>query len=84
MRAGVSSGVGTLTWMAFLPSALAFGFLTKHSGLHSAAWVIVAATAATCICLLRLASTRHAQATTRHARHGTAEGPLLTLASAPQ
>jgi len=76
LRAGVSSGVGTLTWMAFLPSALAFGLLTEHSGLHSAAWMIVAATAATCICLRRLASTRHPQAKTRHDRHGTAEGPV--------
>jgi hypothetical protein len=48
IRAGVSSGVGTLTWMAFLPFALGFGFLSRSAGVHAAAWMVVAATAATC------------------------------------
>jgi hypothetical protein len=42
IRAGVSAGVGTLTWMAFLPIALAFGFLSRSAGVHAAAWMVVA------------------------------------------
>jgi hypothetical protein len=61
VRAGVSSGVGTLTWTAFLPFALAFGFVTKHSGVHAAAWMIVAVTAMTSVCLLHLATTRRVE-----------------------
>jgi hypothetical protein len=40
-RAGVSSGVGTLTWMAFLPCSLTFGFLTQRAGIHVAALLLV-------------------------------------------
>jgi MFS family permease len=46
IRAGVSSGVGTLTWMTFVPSALGFGFLSRHASVLTAGWLIVALTAA--------------------------------------
>ncbi len=68
LRAGVSSGVGTLTWMAFLPFALAFGFISKHSGVHAAAWIVVAVTAATCASLT--AVTRQAATASAGARGG--------------
>lgn len=68
LRAGVSSGVGTLTWMAFLPFALAFGFLSKHSGVPAAAWMVVAATTATCASLLRLALSRRPPSRASRAR----------------
>jgi hypothetical protein len=55
IRAGVSSGVSTLQWMAFLPCSLAFGSLAQHAGVHTAGWIAVAATAATCVSLVRLA-----------------------------
>jgi MFS family permease len=58
IRAGVSSGVGTLTWAAFLPFALVFGFVTKHSGVHTAAWMIVAVTAMASASLVHLATSR--------------------------
>jgi MFS family permease len=82
LRAGVSSGVGTLTWMAFLPFALAFGFLSKHSGVHAAAWMVVAATAATCASLLRLALSRRPRAITRQESLPLASQPLPRLAEA--
>jgi MFS family permease len=58
IRAGVSSGVGTLTWMAFLPFALGFGFLSRHTGVLTAGWMVVVVTAATCASLVHLALSR--------------------------
>jgi MFS family permease len=55
IRAGVSSGVGTLTWMAFLPFALGFGVLSRRASVFSAGWMVVAVTAATGASLLHLA-----------------------------
>jgi MFS family permease len=62
LRAGVSSGVSTLTWIGFLPLAIAFGVFSKHSGVHTAAWMLVATTAATCASLLLAAARRTATA----------------------
>ena len=61
VRAGVASGVGTLTWMAFLPFALVFGFLSRHAGVHVAGWLIVGVTAALSVSLARLMLGRPAQ-----------------------
>jgi hypothetical protein len=44
IRSGVASGVGAFSWIAFLPCALVFGVVTKHVGVHSAGWMITAAT----------------------------------------
>ena len=44
VRAGVASGVGALSWIAFLPFALVFGVVSKHRGVHAAGWMITAAT----------------------------------------
>ncbi|MDQ6695864.1 MAG: MFS transporter [Actinomycetota bacterium] len=65
IRAGVSSGVGTLTWMAFLPFALGFGFLSRRVGVQAAAWMVVAVTAATCASLVWLGLDRRSQTSTR-------------------
>ena len=46
VRAGVSSGISTFTWTAFLPLALAFGLLTEHHGIAAGGWILVALTAA--------------------------------------
>jgi MFS family permease len=62
IRAGVASGVGTLTWMTFMPFALAFGWLTKRSGVHASGWMIVAATVLTSASLLHLAAGRQSRA----------------------
>jgi predicted MFS family arabinose efflux permease len=42
IRSGVASGVGAVSWIAFLPFALGFGAVSKTSGVHTAAWMIVA------------------------------------------
>jgi MFS family permease len=38
LRAGVSSGVGTLSWLTFLPFALVFGAVSDRSGVRAAGW----------------------------------------------
>jgi predicted MFS family arabinose efflux permease len=40
IRAGVASGVGTLTWLTFLPFALAFGAVSDRSGVHETGWML--------------------------------------------
>jgi MFS family permease len=44
IRSGVASGVGAVSWMAFLPFALVFGLVSKHIGVHTAGWMITAVT----------------------------------------
>jgi predicted MFS family arabinose efflux permease len=44
IRSGVSSGVSSLSWLVFLPLALAFGGLSTAHGVRSAGWLLVAAT----------------------------------------
>jgi MFS family permease len=41
IRAGVASGVGTLTWLTFLPFAFAFGAVSDRSGVHDGGWLLV-------------------------------------------
>lgn len=41
IRAGVSSGVGTLSWVLFLPFSLGFGWLIRGHGVHPAGWTLV-------------------------------------------
>jgi len=42
VRAGVASGVGTLSWLAFVPFALVVGFVSDRAGIWSAGWLLVA------------------------------------------
>ena len=42
IRAGVASGVSTLTWLTFVPFALAIGMVSKAAGVHTAGWLLVA------------------------------------------
>ncbi|MGH9186014.1 MAG: MFS transporter, partial [Acidimicrobiales bacterium] len=58
IRAGVASGVGTLTWMAFLPFALGFGYVSKHAGVHVGGWLMVLTTAVTSASVVTLALSR--------------------------
>jgi hypothetical protein len=81
IRAGVSSGVGTLTWVAFVPFALGFGLLSRHVGVLAAGWMIVAVSVAAGISLLRLAP-RHSRTTMVDAGQERVEGSLAGLAPA--
>ncbi|HET8641289.1 MAG TPA: MFS transporter [Pseudonocardiaceae bacterium] len=46
VRAGVASGVGAMTWLTFLPVALAIGFVSSRFGIQSAGLLITAGTVA--------------------------------------
>jgi hypothetical protein len=61
VRSGVASGVGALSWIAFLPSALVFGIVSKQTGVHTASWMIVAATVGVGILLVAMAIRRRAE-----------------------
>jgi MFS family permease len=45
VRSSVASGVGTLTWIVFLPFSLVFGFVANRFGVHAGAWLILGAVA---------------------------------------
>jgi MFS family permease len=55
VRSGVASGVSALSWIAFLPSALVFGIVSKQTGVHTASWMIVAATVGVGVVLVTMA-----------------------------
>jgi len=51
IRAGVASGVGTLTWLTFLPFAFLFGAVSDRSGVHDAGWALGAVAVLTVVLL---------------------------------
>jgi MFS family permease len=55
IRAGVASGVGAVSWIAFLPFAVGFGFVSQQYGVHAAGWMVVVVTLAASGLLLRVA-----------------------------
>jgi predicted MFS family arabinose efflux permease len=55
VRTGVASGVGAISWIAFLPSALVFGAVSKQNSVHTAGWLIIAATAGVGVLLFAMA-----------------------------
>jgi DNA-directed RNA polymerase specialized sigma24 family protein/predicted MFS family arabinose efflux permease len=52
IRAGVASGVGTLTWLTFLPFAVVFGVVSNNAGVDTAAWLVVVIAAVTALLML--------------------------------
>jgi MFS family permease len=52
IRAGVASGVGTLTWLTFMPFAVVFGVVSKHASVHTAAWTLVGIAVVTALLML--------------------------------
>jgi MFS family permease len=54
IRAGVSSGAGTLAWIAFVPLSLLFGRLSREHGVHTAGWLLVLITTALAVLVQRL------------------------------
>ena len=55
IRAGVSSGVGTFSWLLFLPFSLVIGALTRSSGVQAAGWLITGAATLVALLLARSA-----------------------------
>ncbi len=52
IRAGVASGVSTISWLGFLPFALAIGWTAASAGLHAAGWMITVVTALAAVLLI--------------------------------
>ncbi|MFG2981750.1 hypothetical protein ACGFYQ_10910 [Streptomyces sp. NPDC048258] len=52
VRAGVASGVSTLTWLAFVPFALVIGFVSDRRGVGDAGWLFVAVAVASGILMI--------------------------------
>jgi MFS family permease len=52
IRAGVASGVGTLTWLTFVPFAVVFGLVSNHASVHTAAWTLVGIAGVTAVLML--------------------------------
>jgi MFS family permease len=81
IRAGVASGVGTLTWIAFFPFALGFGAVSNRSGVHTAGWMIVAVTVVTAAALIKVASAHRTNPVPCPRAHPTGAVPEVTLAT---
>jgi hypothetical protein len=73
IRAGVSSGVGTLSWVLFVPFSLVFGWLARGQGVRWAGWVLVGVVALLAIFLA---------ASTRVPRRALAEAAAAETAAA--
>lgn len=43
IRTGVASGISAVSWMLFMPFALAFGAVSKGSGVYTSGWMITGA-----------------------------------------
>lgn len=56
IRAGVASGVSTLSWIGFLPFALAIGWVTRQYGVDAAGWMLTATTLLAGMLLMRLST----------------------------
>jgi hypothetical protein len=54
IRSGVASGAGAISWMVFLPVALAFGLISTQQGVHTAGWMLTAITTLAAALLAKL------------------------------
>jgi hypothetical protein len=58
IRAGVASGVSTISWVGFLPFALVFGWLTREYGVGVSGWMITVTTVSAVALLTRMSLRR--------------------------
>jgi len=81
VRAGVASGVSTLTWIAFLPPALAFGLLADQHGINTSGWIIVALTLIAGVLIVAMAASRTSPARCTALPPPSSSGDLAELAT---
>lgn len=62
VRAGVSSGVGTLSWILFLPFSLVFGWFARTHGVRQSGWFLTCAALLIGLTLIASAFRRHVKA----------------------
>jgi predicted MFS family arabinose efflux permease len=79
IRAGVASGVGTLTWLAFVPFALIVGVVSEGGGVARAGWLFAAVGVGTAVLMLTVlprARPAPAEAPAETVRAGVPAGPI--------
>jgi MFS family permease len=81
IRAGVASGVGTLTWLAFVPFALVVGALAHSAGIDRAGWLF--ATVGVAAALLMIVVLPRARAAIAQATIVQAPAPAIESAAFP-
>ncbi|WP_344147067.1 MFS transporter [Kribbella yunnanensis] len=59
IRTGVASGIGALSWVVFMPFALAFGVVTKRFGVYTSGWMITGAVALAGLALIWVQRNAH-------------------------
>jgi hypothetical protein len=69
IRAGVASGVGTVTWMVFMPFALTFGYVSNRVGVFTAGWMLVGVAVASALVMVRFACDGNAVTADRQPTH---------------
>ena len=79
IRAGVSSGAGTLTWMLFLPFSLAFGWVAQENGVYWSGFML--AGAAVVVATLLILSIRASRGVTPVEVAATAKQEAAEVAS---
>jgi MFS family permease len=82
VRSGVASGIGAMSWIVFLPVALAFGVVSTRHGVHTAGWMLTAATVVAGLLLARAASGERAAAVAAQAEPAAAL-PAQPVCAAP-
>lgn len=65
IRAGVASGVGTLSWVLFVPVSLVFGWLAREQGVHRSGWILTGTALVVSVLLVVSAFRRAPMATER-------------------
>ena len=76
IRSGVASGVSAISWMVFLPIALAFGVVSTRYSVHTAGWMLTVATVLAGLLLARTTLARRTDTATAD------PGPAPQLAAA--
>ena len=82
IRAGVSSGAGTLTWMLFLPFSLAFGWVAQENGVYLSGFML--AGAAVVVATLLILSVRASRGVTPVEVAATAKEEAVEVAESEQ
>ena len=82
IRAGVSSGAGTLTWILFLPFSLAFGWVAQENGVYWSGFLL--AGAAVVVATLLILSVRASRGVTPVEVAATAKEEAVEVAESEQ
>jgi MFS family permease len=79
IRAGVASGVGTLTWLAFVPFALVVGAVAQSGGIGRAGWLFASIGVAAAVLMIVVLP----RARTATAEAAGVAAPALAIEPAP-